>query len=241
MPRSGRALRTRIQTEALLVRKAPFGDADVMVMLFTEERGTVSAVARSALRSAKRFPALEPMHLLRISLEERSGQELAVLTEAALVRPRLGLTGSLDRLEAAGRALRWIRKAAPMHTPEPELWHEVNELLDALDAGGEGPAPAARAAAMGLRLLSSVGWGLDFERCVRCGRPCDPGASAFIDAAEGGLVCRSCGGGAARVLLREGRRARLLSASQGDDAALQDDDAVVAMDLVDAALVAHTT
>jgi DNA repair protein RecO (recombination protein O) len=246
MPRSGRPIRTRIQTEALLVRKAPFGDADVMVTLFTEARGIVSAVARSALRSTKRFPSLEPMHLLRVGLEERSGQDLAVLTEASLVRPRLALTSDLDRLEAAGRALRWVRRAAPPHTPEPELWAEVNALLDALDAplgpaAAGDPPPVVRVAGMGLRMLASIGWALDFERCVRCGRPCDPGASAYVDAAEGGLVCRSCGGSVARVLLRDGRRERFLRAAQGDDAALDAGDARVAMDLVDAALEAHST
>ena len=99
-------MRTRIRTEALLVRSAPFGDADLMVTLFTEARGSVTAVARSARRSARRFPALEPMHLLRVGLEERPGVELASLAESAIVRPRLGIMEDLVHLVAAGAALR---------------------------------------------------------------------------------------------------------------------------------------
>jgi DNA repair protein RecO (recombination protein O) len=238
---SGRALRTRIRTEALLVRKAPFGDADAIVTFFTEERGMVSAVARSALKSSKRFPSLEPMHLLRVGLEERSGAELGVLAEASISRTRLGLTADLACLEAAGHALRWVRRAAPPLTPEPALWAVINGFLDDLDvsvgAPDEGPAPTARLAGFGLRLLAAIGWGLDLERCVRCGRSCDGAASAFVDPAEGGLVCRACGG--ARLLLREGRRARFLAATQGDDAALQGDDPTAAIELVEATLVAH--
>lgn len=238
MPRTSRALGSRLSTEALLVRKVPFGDADVMATLFTEARGIVSAVARSARRSAKRFPALEPMHLLRVSLDERAGADLAVLVEASLARPRLGLTADLDKLDAAGRALRWVRRALLPHTPEPVLWQEINALLDSLDAAEPSPPPAARVAAMGLRLLISVGWGLDLTRCVRCGKPCDPTASACVDAAAGGLVCRACGG--ARVALRDGRRARLLLALHGEEGALDPEDAAVAIELVDAALDAHT-
>jgi DNA repair protein RecO (recombination protein O) len=238
--RNGRALRSRIRTEALLVRKAPFGDADAIVTLFTEERGIVTAVARSALRSSKRFPSLEPMHLLRVGLDERVGAEIGVLAEAEIARARLALTADLARLEAAGHALRWVRRAAPPHTPEPALWAAINAFLDDLDAAGQspGPAPEARLAGLGLRLLVAIGWGLELERCVRCGRLCGGSSSAFVDPGEGGLVCRACGG--ARLLLRGGRRARFLAASHGDDAALRGDDPAAAVALVEATLDAHT-
>lgn len=237
MRRTVRARTERLRCEALLVRSAPFGDADSMVTLFTEARGIVSAVARSARRSHRRFPALEPMHLLRVSLDERPGTDLAVLLESSLARPRVGLVGSLEKLDAAGRALRWVRRAAPPHTAEPALWQEINALLDQLDAPGEAPPPEALLGGMGLRMLIAVGWGLDLERCVRCGRLCEAGASACLSAAEGGLICRACGG--APMLLRGERRERLLLASQGDESALDPDDVRVALEIVEAALVAH--
>ncbi len=235
---ASRTARERLRTEALLVRSVPFGDADAMVTLFTEAKGVLAAVARSARRSRHRFPALEPMHLLRVGLEERVAGDVAFLVESTLVRPRLGLTASLDRLEAAGRALRWVRRAAPPHTPEPALWLEINALLDRLDAPEADPSPDALVAGMGLRLLIAVGWGMDLARCVRCGKPCEPGASAYLDPGEGGLICRACGG--ARLLLRGERRERLLAASQGDDAALGEEEVRLAVEIVDAALAAHT-
>lgn len=241
MARSVRARSERLRTEALLVRKVPFGDADVMVTFFTESRGILSAVARAALRSSKRFPSLEPMHLLRVAIDERPGEEVGLLTEASLARPRLGLASDLAKLEAAGRALRWVRSASPPHTPEPELWAEINSLLDLLDAPSapDAPVPMARVASMGLRLLAAIGWGLDLERCVRCGRPCDPAANAYVDAAQGGLVCRACGG--SRSLLAAARRAHLLDALRGRDASLEPGDIDAALALIDATLAAHST
>ncbi len=237
--RSGRALRTQIRTDALLVRKAPFGDADAIVTFFTEERGILSVLARSAMKSSKRFPSLEPMHLLHVGLDERAGAELGVLGEAAIARTRLVLTANLERLEAAGHALRWVRRAAPPNTPEPALWAVINAFLDDLDLVGDDPTPTARLAGLGFRLLGAIGWGLDLERCVRCGRDCGGSASAFVDPAAGGLVCRACGGG--RVLLRDGRRARFLASTLGDDGALRDSgDAVAAIELIEATLAAHT-
>lgn len=237
--RSGRAIRTQIRTDALLVRKVPFGDADAIVTFFTEERGILSALARSAMKSSKRFPSLEPMHLLHVGLDERAGAELGVLAEAAIARTRLVLTANLARLEAAGHALRWVRRAAPPNTPEPALWAVINAFLDDLDLVGDDPTPTARLAGLGFRLLGAIGWGLDLERCVRCGRDCGGSASAFVDPAEGGLVCRACGGG--RLLLRDGRRARFLASTLGDDGALRDSgDTVAAIELIEATLAAHT-
>ena len=240
--RSLRPRTERIRSDALLVRNAPFGEADVMVTLFTEAKGIVSAVARSARRSARRFAALEPMHLLRVGLEDRPGGDTAMLVESAIARPRLVLVGSLERLEAAGLALRWVRRASPPHTPEPALWAEINALLDRLDAPETGPSPSACVAGMGLRMLAAVGWGLDLSRCVRCGRACEPGASAYLDAGEGGLICRGCGGGqgvGGSLLLRGERRERLIAASQGDDSALGPDEVRAALEIVEAALAAH--
>lgn len=231
-------MRTRLRTEALLVRSAPFGDADLMLTLFTEARGAVSAVARAARKSARRFPALEPMHLLRVGLEEKPGVDLASLTESAIARPRLGLVQDLERMDAAGVALRWVRRAAPPHHPEPAMWAEINALLDRLDARDTSLSPRALLSGAGFRLLAAIGWGLDLARCVRCGRPCEDGASAYLDTAEGGLVCRACGGG--RLLLRGERRARLLAASQGQEAELDEGDVKAALEIIDEALAAHS-
>jgi DNA repair protein RecO (recombination protein O) len=236
-PRVVRKRAEPLRTEALLVRRVPVGEADLILTLFTEARGLVGASARGARRASKRLTALEPMHLLRVALEERPGSDLAVLAEASIARPRMHLTASLERLEAAGHALRWVRSAAPPQTPEPGLYGTINELLDALDDPAVLRAPEAQLATAGLRMLVDVGWGLVLDRCARCGKPCAKEASSCIDAAAGGLVCRSCGG--ARLVLRPDLRWRIEAAAAGDDEALRHEDARMVLELVDATLAAH--
>ncbi|MGK3991227.1 DNA repair protein RecO [Sorangium sp. So ce136] len=238
MPRSVRPRTERLRTAALLVRRVPFGEADLLVGLFTEQGGIISATARGGRRSAKRFPSLEPMHLLRVTLEIRPGAELAQLTEAAIERPRLRLAGDLGRLEVAGRALRWVREIAPAHTAEQAAWHELNGLLDRLDEASS-VSPQALLAEAGLRLLVAFGWGLELMQCVRCGRACDATQSAYVDPARGGLVCRACGGGP--HFLRPEPRARLLAAMLGDAPEIPEEDVPTALDLVEGALTAHAS
>jgi DNA repair protein RecO (recombination protein O) len=215
----------------------PYGEADAVVTFFTEARGVISAIARAALKSVKRFGALEPLHLLRITVEEKAHADLHLLVEAQLARPRLGLLASLDQIEIASTALQWVRRASPHRVSEPVLWQDINALLDSLDAGPPPAAARAELAAMGLRLLQGAGWGLQLEWCVRCGRECRPEATACIDAAQGGLVCRACGG--ARMVLRPAMRRALQAALEGDAAELSADDAACAIELVSETLKAH--
>lgn len=226
---------SRIESEALVVRTVEFGEADLIVTLVTEQVGKLSAIARGARKGSRRLAgSLEPVHTVAVMLEDKGGN-LATLKEARVVRARTGLTGRLDALEAAGVALRWARHAFPPRTPEPQGWRILLELLDVLD-GGDAPARRELARA-GLAMLAALGYALDLEQCVVCGRPCAPTKAACVDPARGGLVCRSCGG-ASTVLLPELRQAaRALAAGQGAD--VSDEQAAILLELVDRAMAAH--
>jgi len=223
-------------TRALLLRRVPYAESDLVVTLFTEEIGRVSALARGARKSQRRFGgALEPMHTLGVRLDERTFAELLTLREASIEIARRRLVGDLDRMTVAGRALGWLRRVAPARTPEPEAWRVVSELLDRLDAADELP-PRLHLGEAGLRLLMAFGWGIDFERCVRCGKACEPDRPALLDAARGGLICRACGG--ARLRLEGPARERLARAARGE-ARIAPEDADTALAIAESGLLAH--
>jgi DNA repair protein RecO (recombination protein O) len=179
----------------------------------------VGAKLRGGRRSSKRASGgIEPFHTLDVAFEDRGG-ELLTVKETRFVTVRAALVASLDAMEAAGVALRWARHLCPSRHAEPHAWATVTGLLDELEAvpASSGPLEPRRLLAVaGFRLLSSVGYALDLERCVVCGRPCPPGAPAFIDGPRGGLVCRSCGGSGRLV---SGRARELARDAQRDDVA----------------------
>ena len=235
---TSRALGVRtFDTRALLLRRVSYAESDLVITFLTEELGRVSALARGARRSQRRFGGcLEPIHTLRIRFDERTGSELVLLREAKIERPRSGAIESLSRLQAAGRALNWVRRSAPARTPEPELWLALEALLDRV-AESEQHEPLTNLAEFGLQLLTALGWGLDFERCVRCGKQCGRGQAAMLDPTRGGLVCTACGG--ARLRLDGAEREHLLQTAAGAHGALTETDVAVALDLIDEAMRAH--
>jgi DNA repair protein RecO (recombination protein O) len=209
----------------------------VIVQLFTEQLGRISALARAARNSRRRFGgSLEPIHTLFVSLDEREHHALLALREASIVTVRDQLASSLERLSAAGKALGWVRAATPEHTAEPAVWKGLTHLLDRLQTQ-QIPLLLAGTAEFGLQLIRALGFGIDFERCVRCGGHCGPKQAVTVDPVRGGLVCRPCGG--ARIHLDSVTRARLLRVARGESDLLSESDAAAAMDLVEQGLQAH--
>jgi DNA repair protein RecO (recombination protein O) len=227
-----------VSTRALVLRRVPYGDADLVIELFSETVGRLAALARAARKSQKRFGGtLEAFHTLQMSFEEHRGRDLASLREASIVTSRRGLISRLDAMQAAGRVLGWIRRACAPHTPEPRVWQLCEQMLDRLDAAPGSVDPRATVGEAGLMLLDALGWGLWFDRCVVCEKCCASGRAAWLHPGRGGLVCQRCGGG--QVLLDGATRGRLGRAAQGQWGVLEPGDVDAALELVEAALLTH--
>jgi DNA repair protein RecO (recombination protein O) len=224
-----------IESDALVVRTVAYGEADIIATLLTETHGKLSALMRGGRKTKRRAPGgLEPFHTVRVHLDDRGG-DLVTLREAHVVRVRAKITGSLDALEAGGLLLRWLRHLSPPRHPEPAAWATATALLDGLDRCPT--SPRTRLAAGALRLLADVGYGLELERCVTCGRPCPEDRAACVDAARGGIVCRSCG--AARMILSPKVRRLSVEAQRGNDPELSREEAEAILAMVDGAMAAH--
>ncbi len=58
----------RIATEALLLRRVEYGESDLVLTLLTQKVGKVSALARGARKSSKRFGSALELRQALISL-----------------------------------------------------------------------------------------------------------------------------------------------------------------------------
>lgn len=191
------------QSRALLLRSVDYRDSDRIVTLLTEEGGKLSALARGARKSQRRFGgALQPYVLMQAHLRPGRG-ELAHLERVSVERSFHRILTSLEAIGAAGAALAVIRERLPEHEPEPAVFDAAVRFLEALDAG----APAEEALlSLQIRVLTMLGFAPTLDRCVGCGKvPARDKAAAF-DASRGGIACRACGGGRLVLSARALRR-----------------------------------
>ena len=191
------------QSRALLLRSVDYRDADRVVTLLTEDFGKLSALARGARKSRRRFGGtLQPYVVFNAQLRAGRG-ELENLEHVSVDRSFLNILRSLDAIGAAGAALASIRERLPDHEPEREVFRAAVGFLEALDGGSP---PTESLITLQIRMLARLGFAPTLDQCVGCGKAPPSESAAELDPALGGLVCRACGGGP--TLLSAGARRR---------------------------------
>ena len=188
-----------IITEAIVVRVVDYGEADRVATMITRSSGKVSALARGARRSRKRFSALELFSRGEAQLKEGRG-DLWTLQGFDVTRGFPHLTLDVARVAQGAYVCELVRELLPWHEPEARAWGLLVAVLTLLD---EATARPAHLRIFELALLDTLGLAPSLDRCVACGRtledPGDTGSSApaadegaQLDLRRGGVVCGEC-------------------------------------------------
>lgn len=185
----------RVKLTGIVLRVVDYGDADRIVTLLTRERGKVSAFARGARASRRRFGgALEPFTLLSAEARERAGSDLLGLDDVAVERGFGAIRGDLARIACAGYAAELTRELVRDHEPHDDLFDLLLGYLAALEAA---PARPAVLRAFELGALKAAGLMPRLDGCARCAAPIAGAGRVRFDPAHGGVLCPGCAPAAA--------------------------------------------
>lgn len=171
-------------SEAIVLRTWPFREADLLVTLFTRDQGKVRGVAKSAMKSRKRFGgALEPMTCVRAQYAEKPRQELVRMDAFEIVSSPLA--EPVDYPRAAGLAFlaEVLDELLPDHDPHDAVFRLTLATLEHLHTGSLW-MPVTYFALWCTRLM---GWLPELHRCVECGAGLQQGA--YYHATRDGLFC----------------------------------------------------
>jgi DNA repair protein RecO (recombination protein O) len=120
-----------LTSEAVVLRTWPVHEADLIVSLFTRDYGRVRGVAKSALKSRKRFGgALEPMTVARAWFAERPRQELVRLDQLEIIRSPLSLPVDAARLAVLSFFAELLDEALPEHDPQETVFRLAVAMLE---------------------------------------------------------------------------------------------------------------
>jgi DNA repair protein RecO (recombination protein O) len=189
---------------AYVLRTQELGEADLIVTLLTESRGSVRGVARAARKSRRRFGgALEPLTEVQARWSERAGRDLHRIEALELVRSHADLQTD-PGLQAACAVLaevsgHMVREAQA----DPKGFRLLGAVLTALN-GGLDPWVAIRYFEYWTLRLHGLLPGL--SACGVCGASLSGKAPKVVSPGSG-LLCRDCArvsGEAGKVLGRAG-------------------------------------
>jgi DNA repair protein RecO (recombination protein O) len=189
-----------VKLSAIVLRTVDYGESDRIVTLLSRERGKVSAFARGARASRRRFGgALEPFTLLSVEAKERRGGDLLALESVSVIRGFGGIRTDLARIACASYACELVRELVRDGEPHEQLFALLEAYLGLLDG-----APARPAALRAVELAALAGAGLmpRLAACARCGGALEAGGRGLggrvlFDLAQGGALCGACAPSAA--------------------------------------------
>jgi DNA repair protein RecO (recombination protein O) len=179
-------------TSAIVLRAVNYGESDRVVTLFGRTTGRVSALARGARKSQRRFAGgLGLCSVGEISVRERSGAELLTLESFDVTASHPTFSTDVARMAHAAYVAELVSKLCAPRQVETSVYDFLARFLDLLDAEG---ASAERLRVFELGLLGRLGFGPMVTACAACGgERTSPPAAYRWDPDRGGAVCTACG------------------------------------------------
>jgi len=182
------------RVSAVVIRQRDLGEADRIVVLYTRERGKVSAVAKGTKRPRSKLAGSLQL-FSHASVQLAAGRSLEVATQARPIDYHYNLRRDMKRYAHASYAAELLDALTDEGLADPDLFDVLVSTLEAMDGGGD---PPTLVRAFELKLMARLGYGPELESCVSCGGDVGGGGRGF-SVSQGGVLCGRClaaGGGA---------------------------------------------
>lgn len=181
-----------VTSRALVLQAFPYSETSKILRLFTWDLGTVSVIAKGALRPKSRYGGvLEPFTEGVATFYHRPNRELHTLSGFDLVRSRQGLGRSLTGFAGASLLAEIVLRTGA-EEPHPELYGTLIAAWDAIAAAEDADAALATALTGAWTVVSLLGFEPQTGHCIACERPLVPAEPVRFDTVAGGVACTRC-------------------------------------------------
>ncbi|HVN71496.1 MAG TPA: DNA repair protein RecO [Desulfomonilia bacterium] len=149
----------RYSTDAIILNAIDFLESDKIIHALTRDQGLITAIAKGAHRSRKRFPGtLEPFCEVTLEVHRGRGSELQRIESAVLLNANLSIREDLSLLGYSSVLLEVIKENLGACDPSPLTYECLQEALSGLD-GCRQWFPLWSIAMV--NILRSLGYGID--------------------------------------------------------------------------------
>jgi len=179
-------------SKAIVLSTEDFGEADRYVQLLTARWGVISALAKSARKSKRRYVGgLDLFCHDEIFLRGEPRDKGAYLVELKVLNTFVGIREDLDRVTAAGKAVQWIKKLLPANHPHPQIYSLLGQTLALIEKETDPARLELLSLLFKMKLLAELGLKPRVDSCVKCGKQEKDQIYAF-DLESGGVLCGEC-------------------------------------------------
>lgn len=176
------------RTEGIILRRTNFGEANLLVHIFTKDHGKIEAVGKSARKAKGKLKGhLEPFLYADFNLVR--GKKLDTVAGSFVLDPMLGLRSSFDAVLSASAVAEIADRMTVENYRDESVFELLRESLRFLDgaAGGDRMILWLLVLFFEVNLLIQSGFAPQSDKCVFCGEKMPPGRNYFSFSLGGAL------------------------------------------------------
>ncbi|SEM19055.1 DNA replication and repair protein RecO [Syntrophus gentianae] len=182
--------RATFKTEGIVLKALNYGDSDLIVTFHTRHFGKLTAIAKGARKSRKRFVnVLEPFCCSSLLFYRKQRDQLAWLESCSRIHEYPEIRKSLDRTLLASYLIDLVDHFSAEEKADPDLFELLQTFLSLIE---EGDTSERLLRFFEIRHLKLSGYAPALDRCILCNSPLDSRQRYVFSIAQGGLHCRSC-------------------------------------------------
>ncbi len=184
-------------TDAINLKNYPLNDNDSIVVMFSKEKGLMSAVAKGAKKPKSKLGARIQMFIAnRLMLYE--GKNLDTISEAQSLNTFSKIRYDLDKLSYSMYIAELVNNFCSKQYNNDENYCEIYDLIfstyEKISHSLNKKELLLNSLKFQLKLMQSLGWGLDFTYCSICQKKIDDdeNKSTMFEKSLGGFLCDEC-------------------------------------------------
>ena len=175
------------RVSSLVIRQRDLGEADRIVILYTAERGKLSAVAKGVKRGRSKLAGgLQLFSHAQVQLA--AGRSLEVATQVQPIELFYRLREEMSRYAYACYVAELLDNLVDEGRSDGAVFDLLLATFRALDTGADPPTVVH---AFELKLLSRLGYGPEVSNCVSCTAAVGTAKVGF-SVPQGGVICGRC-------------------------------------------------
>ncbi|MCD6570464.1 MAG: DNA repair protein RecO [Deltaproteobacteria bacterium] len=152
---------SKLTSDAIILNTIDYSESDKIACTLTKDHGIISAIAKGAKRSKKRFPGtLEPFSEVTLIYSFQEGRDLMRIESANLKSANLGIREDLNLLAHASVLTEVIIALLGPHDPSPEVYNYLRDALSYMDKHKQWFSVWSISM---INLLKALGYGIDLS------------------------------------------------------------------------------
>jgi DNA repair protein RecO (recombination protein O) len=176
--------------EAIVLSKKAYGESDKIMRLFTLMSGKISAIAKGAGKSQKRFMnTLEPFNHIRVEYFEKQARGMVRIDNADIIETGSGMEISLKRVSAAAFFVEFADRLTKERETNTALFYVLKDILGRLKHSEFAYTDIIHHE---FKILEILGYMPNFIGCVYCSKVIPDEHKVHFSSERGGVLCPAC-------------------------------------------------